>query len=87
MISACSAADLVPGDGKILESTALLVDEAVLTGEPFPVEKAPATAPKNATLTQRPGALFKGTSIRSGSSHHEMPPGKRERSAESSELR
>lgn len=60
------AGDIVPGDGRILDSTALLVDEATLTGEPFPVEKSAGVAAETAMLSQRTGALFKGTSIRSG---------------------
>jgi len=66
-VALLQAGDLVPGDGRILDSAALLVDEAALTGEPFPVEKSPSIAPESATLMQRTGALFKGTSIRSGS--------------------
>ncbi|MGE3691361.1 MAG: magnesium-translocating P-type ATPase [Novosphingobium sp.] len=66
-VALLQAGDLVPGDGRLLQSAALLVDEATLTGEPFPVEKAPSAVAESATLTQRTGALFKGTSIRSGS--------------------
>ena len=66
-IALLKAGDLVPGDGAVLESANLLVDEAVLTGEAFPVEKAPGPAPANAPVAQRSGALFQGTSIRSGS--------------------
>lgn len=58
--------DLVPGDGRLIEGKALLVDEAVLTGEAFPVEKVPGTAPADAPIARRTGALFEGTSIRSG---------------------
>jgi len=65
-VALLKAGDIVPGDGRILESTGLLVDEAVLTGEAYPVEKAPARAAAGAALSQRPGALFQGTSIRSG---------------------
>jgi Mg2+-importing ATPase len=61
------AGDLVPGDGAILESVSLLVDEAVLTGEAFPVEKRPGVSPAGAPVSQRTGALFEGTSLRSGS--------------------
>jgi len=60
------AGDLVPGDGSILLSQSLTVDEALLTGEPFPVEKSPAVAAADAPISQRTGALFEGTSIRSG---------------------
>jgi Mg2+-importing ATPase len=35
-----SAGDLVPGDCLVQESTDLFIDEAMLTGETFPVEKA-----------------------------------------------
>ncbi|KPL68385.1 magnesium transporter [Erythrobacter sp. SG61-1L] len=60
------AGDLVPGDGAILASDGLLVDEAVLTGEAFPVEKAPGASAADAPASQRLGALFQGTSVRSG---------------------
>ena len=58
---------LVPGDGPVLASEALTIDEAVLTGEAFPAEKSPGIAPADAPVWGRPGALFEGTSIRSGS--------------------
>lgn len=61
------AGDIIPGDGRVLESRGLLADEAVLTGEAFPVEKSPGAAPADAPVSSRPGALFRGTSIRSGS--------------------
>ncbi len=66
-VALLKAGDIVPGDGRVLDSTGLLVDEAVLTGEAYPVEKAPGRAPAQAALSQRPGALFEGTSISSGS--------------------
>jgi len=65
-VALLQAGDLVPGDGRILESASLLVDEAPLTGEPFPVEKSPASSPEAAVLAERTGSLFEGTSIRSG---------------------
>ncbi|MCB2065836.1 MAG: magnesium-translocating P-type ATPase [Erythrobacter sp.] len=61
------AGDIVPGDGALLNATSLLVDEAVLTGEAFPVEKQPGCSPEQASVSQRTGALFEGTSVRSGS--------------------
>ena len=36
-----SAGDIVPGDGVILDSKDLFVNESILTGETYPVEKAP----------------------------------------------
>jgi Mg2+-importing ATPase len=65
-IALLKAGDLVPGDGRVLESDSLLADEAVLTGEAFPMEKQPGEAPPDAPVTKRQGALFAGTSIRSG---------------------
>jgi Mg2+-importing ATPase len=66
-VALLKAGDLVPGDGRILEAQSLTVDEAVLTGEPYPVEKAPGASPAEAPVSGRSGALFEGTSIRSGS--------------------
>ena len=37
-----SAGDLVPADARLLEATDFFVNQAQLTGEPFPVEKRPA---------------------------------------------
>lgn len=65
-VALLKAGDLVPGDGRVLESHSLLADEAVLTGEAFPVEKLTGEAPPDAPVTERHGALFAGTSIRSG---------------------
>lgn len=54
-VALLAAGDLVPGDGRVLESRDFFVNEALLTGEPFPVEKhAPA------------GGLMLGTSVISG---------------------
>jgi Mg2+-importing ATPase len=60
------AGDVVPGDGLVLESKDLFVDEAMLTGETFPVEKAPALLPAETPLGQRSNALWMGTHVVSG---------------------
>ena len=62
-----NAGDIVPGDGLILESNDLFVDEAMLTGETFPVEKASAVLPPETQLSQRTNALWMGTHVVSGS--------------------
>lgn len=62
-----SAGSLVPSDGVILESRDLFVNQAVLTGETFPVEKTPGTARPEATLSERANVVFMGTNVRSGS--------------------
>jgi P-type Mg2+ transporter len=60
------AGDIVPADCRILDSRSLLVDEAALTGESYPAEKAPGTVPTAAPLSARANAVFFGTHIASG---------------------
>jgi len=62
-----SAGDAVPGDGRLLSSNGLFVDEAALTGESFPVAKSDAPVAPEAPLAQRTGAVFLGTHVVSGS--------------------
>jgi Mg2+-importing ATPase len=62
-----SAGDLVPADCAILEAKHLFADEATMTGESSPVEKAVGIAAAEAPLIQRSNALFKGTMVASGS--------------------
>lgn len=62
-----SAGSLIPADGVVLEAKDLFVNQAVLTGETFPVEKKPGVAPADAALTDRVNCIFMGTSVRSGS--------------------
>ena len=57
------AGDLVPADGLILDAHGAMADEAVLTGEPFPVEKR-AAPPDGAEGGD--AALFGGTSLVAG---------------------
>jgi len=52
-----NAGDIVPADCVVLESKSLLLDESVLTGESFPVEKVP----------DGKSPLFFGTHVTSGS--------------------
>jgi Mg2+-importing ATPase len=59
------AGDLVPADGIVLDSRAAHTNEALLTGEPFPVEKRPG--PSDATTPAEAfNALFGGTALVSG---------------------
>ena len=62
-----NAGDIVPGDGLVQESKDLFVDEAMLTGETFPVEKMPAELPAETALGHRTNALWMGTHVVSGS--------------------
>ena len=61
------AGDVVPGDGRIVAATALLMDEAALTGESYPAEKAPADLPAETPLPRRSNAVFMGSHVASGS--------------------
>ncbi len=61
-----SAGSLIPADGIVLEANDFFINQAVLTGETFPVEKKPATVPANASLTERTNCVFMGTSVGSG---------------------
>jgi Mg2+-importing ATPase len=62
-----SAGSLVPADGVLLEARDFYVNQAVLTGETFPVEKSPNEVAPGAILTERTNCVFMGTNVRSGS--------------------
>jgi Mg2+-importing ATPase len=57
--------DLVPADGIVLASRAAIANEAILTGEPYPVEKSPETS-KSPSIADATNALFAGTTIVGG---------------------
>ncbi len=61
-----TAGSLIPADAVVLEARDLFVVQAALTGESMPVEKEPCTSPLTASLSERPGCVFMGTSVRSG---------------------
>ncbi len=63
-----SAGDLVPADARALEARDCFANQALLTGEPYPVEKrAEETPPPDASLDDAVNALFMGTSVVGGS--------------------
>jgi Mg2+-importing ATPase len=62
-----SAGSLIPADGILLEARDFYVNQAVLTGETFPVEKSPGTVAAQASLVERTNCVFMGTNVRSGS--------------------
>ena len=66
-ISLLTAGSLVPADGIVLEAKDFFVNQAVLTGETFPVEKKPGIVPVNSSLTERSNCVYMGTNVRSGS--------------------
>ena len=61
-----SAGSSVPADAVVLEARDCHVSEAVLTGESFPVEKAPGASQPSAPLARRKNCVFLGTNVRSG---------------------
>jgi Mg2+-importing ATPase len=61
-----NAGDIVPGDCLLLESKDVFVDEAMLTGETFPVEKAISVLPVDTALAERTNTVWMGTHIVSG---------------------
>jgi P-type Mg2+ transporter len=62
-----AAGDLVPCDGRILEAKDFFLNQALLTGEPYPVEKAPGEQPTQKDLLSAGNAVLMGTSVISGS--------------------
>jgi Mg2+-importing ATPase len=62
-----NAGDIVPGDGLVHDAKNLFVDEAMLTGETFPAEKAEAVLTEDTPLGHRTNALWMGTHVVSGS--------------------
>ncbi|WP_018149991.1 magnesium-translocating P-type ATPase [Leeia oryzae] len=62
-----SAGSLIPADGLVLEANDFFVNQAVLTGETFPVEKRAGELAANASLAERSNCVLMGTSVSSGS--------------------
>ncbi len=62
-----NAGDVIPGDCLVIDSDRLLVDEAALTGETYPVEKTVGAIPMDSPIPRRTNAVFMGTHVVSGS--------------------
>jgi Mg2+-importing ATPase len=61
------AGDLVPADSRLLESRDLFINQALLTGEPYPAEKLASDAALGAeNPAGASNAVFAGTSVISG---------------------
>ncbi len=63
-----SAGSKIPADCIILESRDLFVNEAVLTGETFPVEKTQNWISVEVPISKKTNTLFMGTNVISGNS-------------------
>jgi Mg2+-importing ATPase len=66
-VALLAAGDLVPCDGRLLAANDFFVDQALLTGESFPVEKAPAELAADTELLAAANSVLLGTSVVSGS--------------------
>nr|WP_236777887.1 HAD-IC family P-type ATPase [Anoxybacter fermentans] len=60
------AGDRVPADGRIIEATNLEVDESLLTGESFPVEKTTETLHVKTVVADRKNMVHMGTTVTRG---------------------
>jgi Mg2+-importing ATPase len=60
-----SAGDLVPADLRLFAASDLFVNQSILTGEPYPVEKRPAESSET-DIASAEAAAFMGTSVVSG---------------------
>jgi Mg2+-importing ATPase len=59
------AGDVIPADGVVLSARDLFVNQALLTGEPYPIEKS-ATPAQSDDMAEATNALFMGASVVSG---------------------
>lgn len=62
-----SAGCMIPADGVLIQADDFFVNQAVLTGETFPVEKKPGVVSEKASLSERTNSVYMGTNVRSGS--------------------
>ncbi|MCL4800305.1 MAG: cation-transporting P-type ATPase [Burkholderiales bacterium] len=58
-----ASGDKVPADLRLVETRSLRIEEAALTGESEPVEKAPAAVPEDAALGDRRCMAYSGTLV------------------------
>jgi magnesium-transporting ATPase (P-type) len=61
-----ASGDRVPADMRLIQTKNLQVDEAALTGESVPVEKATEPVPEDASLGDRGAMAYAGTLVTSG---------------------
>jgi Mg2+-importing ATPase len=64
-----SAGDIVPADARVISARDFFLNQSVLTGEPYPVEKKSVVADPKTPVTEAENYIFLGTSVVSGSAH------------------
>jgi Mg2+-importing ATPase len=65
-VTLLGAGDLIPCDGRVLDANDFFVNQALLTGEPYPVEKAPGDELKETEILLAGNTVLLGTSVISG---------------------
>lgn len=65
-VALLAAGALVPGDGRVLEAKDFFVNEALITGEPYPVHKVSAELPDEQEILSANNTVLQGTSVVSG---------------------
>lgn len=65
-VALLTAGDLIPCDGRVLEAKDFFVNQALLTGEPYPVEKTPGELPRETEILSASNTVLLGTSVISG---------------------
>jgi len=65
-VALLAAGDLVPCDGRVLEAKDFFVNQALLTGEAFPVEKSPVDLSAETEVLAARNTVLLGTSVISG---------------------
>ena len=65
-VALLAAGNVIPCDGRVLEAKDFFVNQALLTGEPFPVEKAPGELPGEPDILSAGNTVLLGTSVISG---------------------
>jgi Mg2+-importing ATPase len=64
-----SAGNIIPADGVVIEADDFFMNQAILTGETFPVEKKAGAVTETASLADRTNSVFMGTNVSGGSAH------------------
>ena len=62
-----SAGSIIPADGVVIQADDFFMNQAILTGETFPVEKKVDAVAQNASLTERTNCVYMGTNVSGGS--------------------
>jgi Mg2+-importing ATPase len=64
-----SAGDIVPADARVISARDFFLNQSVLTGEPYPVEKKSKVVDPKTPVTEADNYIFLGTSVVSGTAH------------------